>query len=83
MKQKLKVGIAGYGVVGKKRRHFIDIHPQLETVAVCDQVFSDSGAKKRMPVEIHALLQQTLVRTRAFPAEYLSDDAAIVIIGNE
>ncbi|MFA6635551.1 MAG: Gfo/Idh/MocA family oxidoreductase [Candidatus Omnitrophota bacterium] len=39
----LKVGIAGYGVVGKRRRQFIDGHPRLKTVAVCDQNFEVSG----------------------------------------
>lgn len=34
---KLKVGIAGYGVVGKRRRHFIDLNPHLKTVALCDR----------------------------------------------
>lgn len=44
MKQKkLKVGIAGYGVVGKRRRQFIDQHPELQTVAVCDKYFKKSG----------------------------------------
>jgi predicted dehydrogenase len=42
--RKLRVGIAGYGVVGKRRQHFIDLHPQLETVAVCDKAFSTSGS---------------------------------------
>jgi predicted dehydrogenase len=37
--KKLKVGIAGFGVVGQRRRHYIDKHPALETVAVCDNVF--------------------------------------------
>ena len=37
--RRLRVGIAGYGVVGKRRRHFIDKHPQLELVAVCDRMF--------------------------------------------
>lgn len=41
--RKLRVGIAGYGVVGKRRRHFIDRHPLLETVAVCDRVFDGEG----------------------------------------
>jgi predicted dehydrogenase len=40
----LKIGIAGYGVVGKRRRQFIDLHPALETVAVCDQTLPGSGA---------------------------------------
>ena len=39
----LKVGIAGYGVVGKRRREFIDKHPQLKTIAVCDKTFNEDG----------------------------------------
>ena len=39
----LRVGIAGYGVVGKRRRHFIDLHPRLETVAVSDITFGNDG----------------------------------------
>src|SRR5213592_1330126 len=37
---KKKIGIAGYGVVGKRRRIHIDETCQMETVAVCDQTFS-------------------------------------------
>jgi len=33
----LKVGIAGFGVVGKRRKACIDTHPALEVVAVCDR----------------------------------------------
>ena len=36
----LNVGIAGYGVVGKRRHHYIDKHPHLQTIAVCDQAFA-------------------------------------------
>ena len=43
MESRLRVGIAGYGIVGKKRRFFIDRHPYLKTVAVCDQIFEDDG----------------------------------------
>ena len=43
MSDRLKVGIAGYGVVGKRRRHFIDLHPHMETVAVCDQRLEKDG----------------------------------------
>lgn len=39
----LRIGISGYGVVGKRRRQFIDQHPALETVAVCDRKFDGSG----------------------------------------
>ena len=34
--EKYKVGIAGYGVVGQRRKYYIDNHPNLEVVAVCD-----------------------------------------------
>jgi len=40
-KRKVRVGIAGYGVVGKRRRHFIDLRPDLETIAVCDINFKN------------------------------------------
>lgn len=39
----LRVGIAGYGIVGKRRRHFIDAHPAFTTVAVCDRTFTEEG----------------------------------------
>ena len=39
----LNVGIAGYGVVGKKRRECIEQHPQLQLTAICDQHFQNSG----------------------------------------
>jgi len=38
----LKVGIAGYGIVGKRRRECVDQHPHMDVVAVCDQYFSDN-----------------------------------------
>lgn len=41
--EKLKVGIAGFGVVGKRRRHFIDLNPHFQVVAVCDRSFSTNG----------------------------------------
>lgn len=43
---KLKVGIAGYGVVGKRRHYFIDLNPHLEVVGVCDQYFEGTGVFK-------------------------------------
>ena len=42
-KAKLLAGIAGYGVVGKRRREFIDQHPALRTTVVCDQYFKEPG----------------------------------------
>lgn len=42
-REKLRVGIAGYGVVGKRRRTCIDSNPYFKTVAVCDRSFSKPG----------------------------------------
>ena len=36
---KLKVGIAGYGIVGKRRHQFINTHPSLVVTALCEQNF--------------------------------------------
>lgn len=41
--KQLQVGIAGYGVVGKRRRQYIDLHPSLRLTAVCDQHFPGTG----------------------------------------
>jgi predicted dehydrogenase len=38
--KKLKVGIAGYGVVGKRRHQFINAHPGLVVTAICEQTFA-------------------------------------------
>lgn len=43
MSGRLRVGIAGYGVVGRRRREVIDQHPALHTVAVCDRTFGGDG----------------------------------------
>lgn len=42
-RDRLRVGIAGYGVVGRRRRQFIDEHPMMRVAAVCDANFSSSG----------------------------------------
>lgn len=41
--KKLNVGIAGYGIVGKRRRSFIDGNPHFKTVSVCDVAYKGSG----------------------------------------
>ena len=40
---KLRVGIAGYGIVGKRRRDCVDQSDQMELIAVCDRTFSKDG----------------------------------------
>ena len=40
---RLRIGIAGYGVVGKRRRQFIDTRGDMTTIAVSDATYSDDG----------------------------------------
>jgi predicted dehydrogenase len=42
-KEQYNVGIAGYGVVGKRRRISVDNHPKMRTIAVCDVRFRVDG----------------------------------------
>ena len=44
MSEKLRVGIAGFGVVGKRRKVCVDSHPDMEVVAVCDRTLAEAGA---------------------------------------
>ena len=39
----LRVGVAGYGIVGQRRRVCIDSHPYMDVVAVCDRTFVGNG----------------------------------------
>ena len=43
MPAELKIGIAGYGIVGKRRREVADLRDDMRTVAVCDQYFEGAG----------------------------------------
>ena len=63
MTRKLRVGIAGHGVVGKRRHHFIAKHPEMEMVAVCDRHFGQSGVLEdgvRYYPDYKRLLQEPL-----------------------
>ena len=40
----LRAGIAGFGVVGKRRKDCIDRHPNIRVVAVCDRTFASDGS---------------------------------------
>lgn len=42
--RELKVGIAGYGVVGKRRKDCVERNPHTKVIAVCDRVFENEGA---------------------------------------
>lgn len=77
---KLRVGIAGYGVVGKRRRQYIDAHERLKTVAVCDQYFKGSGVLddgiKYFP-DYKSLISESLdILFVSFP-NYLAAEATI------
>jgi predicted dehydrogenase len=39
----LRVGIAGYGVVGKRRKMCVDRNPHMKMIAVCDKTFTGRG----------------------------------------
>jgi len=41
--RELQVGIAGFGVVGKRRKDCVQRHPGMRVVAVCDRSFIDEG----------------------------------------
>lgn len=59
----LRVGIAGYGVVGKRRRQIIDQHLNLKTIAVCDITFGESGTMSdgvRFHAHYSKLLEEAL-----------------------
>jgi predicted dehydrogenase len=76
----IKVGIAGYGVVGTKRRIFIDQNPNLQTVAISDIKFTDEGV---MPDGVHCytsydkLFQQPLDVLFVCLPNYLAAEATI------
>lgn len=59
----LRVGVAGYGSTGQIRRRYIDAHPRMQTVAVCDRTIADPGEKRdgvRMWSDWEQLLDEDL-----------------------
>jgi predicted dehydrogenase len=74
------VGIAGYGVVGKRRRAFIDQHPWMTTVAVCDQTFGRPCVASdgiRCYPSYHGLLEDSLDVLFVSLPNYLAADVTI------
>jgi predicted dehydrogenase len=45
MTKVLKVGIAGHGMVGKRRHSFIDAHPEMKVVAASDRKYDQNNSK--------------------------------------
>src|SRR4026207_1567373 len=55
----LRVGIAGYGVVGKRRKACVARNPRLRVVAVCDRLLEE-GSLLPDGVRCHADYRQVL-----------------------
>ena len=80
MPKKLKVGIAGYGIVGKRRHQYINLNPHFETIAVCDQYFKGTGTLKNGILyfsTFHELLQQPLDVLFVSLPNYLAPEVTI------
>jgi predicted dehydrogenase len=78
--KRLNVGIAGYGTVGKIRHHFIESHPSLNMIAVCDQSFSEPGILPggiRCWTNSHQLLEEPLDVLFVCLPNYLAPEATI------
>lgn len=43
LSEKLKVGIAGFGVVGQRRKECVDRRPDMQVISVCDKKFDKNG----------------------------------------
>ncbi|HXA53360.1 MAG TPA: Gfo/Idh/MocA family oxidoreductase [Solirubrobacteraceae bacterium] len=59
----LRVGVAGYGSTGQIRRRYVDAHPRMQTVAVCDRTITTPGASDdgvRMWSDWEQLLEEEL-----------------------
>jgi len=59
---RLRVGIAGYGVVGRRRRQVVDARDDMVTVAICDRSFERDGTVDGLPAFTHyrRLLEEDL-----------------------
>ena len=80
----LKVGIAGYGVVGKRRQFYIDQHPSMRVVAVCDKGFSKAAMLARgvkcYPDYRELLASQPLDAVFVSLPNYLAADVTIAAL---
>lgn len=78
--KRLRVGIAGYGVVGKRRRYFIDLNPHFKTMAVSDINFDSEGSMAdgaNYFTTYHSLLEQNLNVLFVSLPNYLAAEATI------
>jgi len=78
--QKLRIGIAGSGVVGKRRRQFIDLNPHMVTVAVSDITFGQEGTAPngvKYYTTYHGLFNEKLDVLFVSLPNYLAAEATI------
>ena len=79
-KELLNVGIAGFGVVGKRRSVYIDRHPCMRTIAVCDQYFKEKGTMQngvRFYPDYRYLLEEPLDVLFICLPNYLAADVTV------
>lgn len=79
-KEMFNIGIAGYGTVGKIRGQFIDQHPNLRVIAVCDRTFSKPTVAPegfRCLTDYHQLLEEPLDVLFVCLPNYLAPEATI------
>ncbi len=57
----LNIAIIGYGVVGQRRRQYIDLHPRLKTIAICDLSFKEDSKKQTNDVNTYGNYKELLV----------------------
>lgn len=80
MGAKLKVGIAGYGIIGKVRHKYADLHPALSVVAVCDQSYPHPNVMAggvRCYTDFHQLLAEDLDILFVCLPNYLASEVTI------
>ncbi len=78
--KQLRVGIAGYGVVGKRRRYFIDLNPHFKTTAVSDINFDSEGSmadRVNCFTSYQRLLEQNLDVLFVSLPNYLAAEATV------
>lgn len=82
---KLRVGIAGYGVVGQRRHLYVDKNPHMKTVAVSDVQYSADGVMSdgvKYFTDYRKLFDQELDILFVSLPNYLAAEATILGIQN-
>lgn len=72
----LKVGIAGFGIVGKKRFHFIEGNPNLKTVSVSDVRFGENDFDQK----VNQLIQNKDIKIYNDYSKLFEEDINILFV---